>query len=76
MNVNVNLYRYPIPPNQPSACVSLSTIDILFQAQFPYTTWHILFDPVVEWIYVGEIKFLGPDFSYPGMRFYVIWNMT
>ena len=45
-SMNVNLYRYPIPPNQPSACVSLSTIDILFQrpqAQSSYTTWHILF---------------------------------
>ena len=51
------------PPSQ-SSCDSLSTInvtliDILTD---PYLTWHILissFTSSIDWVYVGEIRFLG-----------------
>ena len=48
-------------PNK-SSCDSLSTVSIPVQGGDPsYSTWHIVlsdFQPDIEWIHVGEVRFL------------------
>ena len=63
------LYRYPT--DLPSIeCVSLTQCHVIanFETLNAYVTWHIIFDPVKEWIHVGEVTFLfDRDGSYAGM---------
>ena len=54
-------------PSQ-SSCDSLSTITITLTDVFtdPFLTWHILisqFTSSIDWVYVGEVRFLGMDDS-------------
>ena len=56
-----------------SSCDSLSTVNITFQdslANLSYLTWHILvsqFNASIDWVYVGEVRFLGMDIVPSGM---------
>ena len=63
-------------PNQPhtpsqSSCNSLSTVTITIGDAFmskPYFTWHILassFTPFIDWVHVGEVRFLGSSYDTP-----------
>ena len=63
----VCLYRYPT--DLPSIeCVSLTHVITNFETSNAYVAWHIIFDPVKEWIHVGEVTFLfDRDGSYAGM---------
>ena len=52
-------------PSQ-SSCDSLSTLSISLRGSFTsssYSTWHILVSgiTVIEWVHVGEVRFLGAD---------------
>ena len=51
-------------PSQTS-CDSLSTITVNFQQLTTYLTWHIIVafvvQPDIEWVHVGEVRFLGTD---------------
>ena len=51
-------------PNEIS-CDSLSTVTISFQEVLSYHNWHILVpftaQPDIEWVHVGEVRFLGTD---------------
>ena len=54
-------------PSQ-SSCDSLSTITITLRDRLtdPFLTWHILissFTSSIDWVYVGEVRFLGMDDS-------------
>ena len=60
-------------PNQ-SSCDSLSTVNITLEqhgfANSSYITWHILissFTSSIDWVYVGEVRFLGTDVPSPGI---------
>ena len=57
-------------PNQ-SSCDSLSTITITLEDRDPsFLTWHILissFTSSIDWVYVGEVRFLGMDVPTQGM---------
>ena len=50
-----------------SSCDSLSTVNISFRDSFrgsSYHTWHIvvsLFPDSIQWVHVGEVRFLGAD---------------
>ena len=52
-----------------SSCDSLSTVSIPFRGVLSgssYRTWHILvhqFGRSIDWVHVGEIRFLGPDIA-------------
>ena len=55
-----------------SSCDSLSTIAITLRDRLadPYLTWHILvssFTSSIDWVYVGEVRFLGTDAPFPGI---------
>ena len=60
-------------PSQ-SSCDSLSTVNITLSRNFfpsdqSFFTWHILissFLPSVDWVYVGEVRFLSMDDTSPG----------
>ena len=58
-------------PSQ-SSCNSLSTVTISLGDAFTsssYLTWHILvssFTPSIDWVHVGEVRFLGSDIPSPG----------
>ena len=61
-------------PNQ-SSCDSLSTVNITLEndglADSSYITWHILiplFTSSIDWVYVGEVRFLGMDVPSPGIH--------
>ena len=51
------------------SCDSLTTVSIPFGGVLPassYRTWHILlsqFGRSIDWVHVGEIRFLGPDIA-------------
>ena len=60
-------------PSQ-SSCDSLSIVNITFEndglAGSSYITWHILiysFTSSIDWVYVGEVRFLGMDVPTQGM---------
>ena len=58
-------------PSQ-SSCDTLSTVNITLTNQLtdPFLTWHILissFTSSIDWVYVGEIRYLGMDVSSPGI---------
>ena len=59
-------------PSQ-SSCNSLSTVTISLRdglRSTPYLTWHILFSsftPFIDWVHVGEIRFLGSGDTPPGI---------
>ena len=53
------------------SCDSLSTVNIVLRdtiATAPYLTWYILisqFSSSIDWVYVGEVRFLGMDVVVP-----------
>ena len=59
-------------PSQ-SSCNSLSTVTISLVNTLvskPYLTWHILvssFSPFINWVHVGEVRFLGSSQDAPQM---------
>ena len=58
-------------PSQ-SSCDSLSTITITLpnHSTDPFLTWHILissFTSSIDWVYVGEVRFLGMETISPGI---------
>ena len=59
-------------PSQ-SSCNSLSTVTISLGGGLestPYLTWHVLvssFTPFIDWVHVGEVRFLGPSQDAPPM---------
>ena len=58
-------------PNQ-SSCDSLSTVNITLEqdglVDSSYITWHILIYQFIDWVYVGEVRFLGMDVPSPGIH--------
>ena len=61
-------------PSQ-SSCDSLSTVTITLEqdelVDSSYITWHILislFTPSIDWVYVGEVRFLGMNVPSPGIH--------
>ena len=70
-----SLSTLPFQPHTPSqsSCNSLSTVTIItigdaFMSK-PYFTGHILassFTPFIDWVHVGEVRFLGTDIPSPG----------
>ena len=57
------------------SCDSLSTVNITLEQDVlvdsSYITWHILissFTSSIDWIYVGEVRFLGMDVPSPGIH--------
>ena len=65
-------HRYT--PSQ-SSCDSLSNIAISLGQTFfasPYLTWHILFSSFyssIDWVHVGEVRFLGTDLQRTGIHY-------
>ena len=59
-------------PSQ-SSCNSLSTVTISMEDALrstPYLTWHVLvssFAPFIDWVHVGEVRFLGSSQDAPQM---------
>ena len=59
-------------PSQ-SSCNSLSTVNISLEdalTSSSYLTWHILvssFTEFIDWVHVGEVRFLGSGDTLPGM---------
>ena len=58
-----------------SSCDSLSTVNITFGndrvVDSSYITWHVvvsLFTSSIDWVYVGEVRFLGMDVPSPGIH--------
>ena len=50
-------------PSQ-SSCNSLSNVTIILGDSFTdtsYLTWHILVSSSIDWVHVGEVRFLGPS---------------
>ena len=78
-NNNFPYQSYPSTPSDPSiesliSCDSLSTVNITLSSEFfpsdkSFFTWHVLitsFLPSVDWVYVGEVRFLSMDDTSPG----------
>ena len=67
--------NYPnFPDVIPHSCNSLSTVTIPISdtdtLDGSFHTWHILiynFNSSIDWVRVGEVRFLGTDFSNPGI---------
>ena len=57
----------------PTSCDSLTSIIIVLTntlTDLSFLTWHILissFTSSIDWVYVGEVRFLGSDVSSPGI---------
>ena len=67
-------FRHYPPPGTvlPTSCDSLTSIIIVLTNTLTdhYLTWHILissFTSSIDWVYVGEIRFLGSDVPSPGI---------
>ena len=61
-------------PSQ-SSCDSLSTVNITLGqdalVDSSYITWHVVissFTSSIDWVYVGEVRFLGMDVPSPGIH--------
>ena len=69
---SLNLPNQPHTPSQ-SSCNSLSTVTISLRdglRSTPYLTVHVLissFTPSIDWVHVGEVRFLGSSQDAPQM---------
>ena len=72
--------NYP-PPGVviPTSCDSLLTVTIPILATdtlaSPFHTWHIvifIFNSSIDWVHVGEVRFLGTNVLDPGMMLFAI----
>ena len=62
-------------PSQ-SSCGSLSTVTISLGDASSYRTWHIIvssFTTFIDWVHVGEVRFLGSDDTFPGMFVHLLY---
>ena len=70
--VNNSLPFQSDSPSQ-SSCDSLSSVNITLEhgglADSSYITWHIQFTSSIDWVYVGEVRFLGMDVPSPGIMY-------
>ena len=57
--------------NGQTSCNSLSTVTISVPKRTAYTSWYILVSPVfqadIDWVHVGEVRFLGTESTSPSM---------
>ena len=68
-NFDILIFLSHVQPSQ-SLCDSLSTVSITgnllsTDTEFSFHTFHILvgvaFEPYIEWVYIGEVRFIGID---------------
>ena len=64
----------------PHSCDSLSTVTIPITESLTdsFHTWHIVvsqFNSSIDWVHVGEVRFLGTDVFDPGMMLLVILSL-
>ena len=74
--------NYPAMDNViPHSCDSLSTVTIPFWDSLledSFHTWHIVisnFNSSIDWVHVGEVRFLGTDVFNPGIIVLVILSL-